>query len=70
MPRPFNPELIKKWKVGLPAPLAGRVELALWDRVNKKPRYGMRGQLIEELLEQWVAGNCPTISIQPSPPEN
>lgn len=68
MPRPFNPEQIKNWKVGLPAPLAGRVELALWDRINNKPAYGKRSDLIAELLELWVSGKLPT-TIQPNPPE-
>lgn len=69
MARPFNSELIKKFKVCVPASLAARVELALWDRVHRKPAYGKRGKVIEELLEQWVEGKTPSISIQPTPPE-
>ena len=65
MPRPFNPELTKNWKVSLKAPLAARVELALWDPVNKKPAYGQRGELLELLLEEWLAGRLPNLSIQP-----
>lgn len=66
--RPFNSEPIKKFKVCVPASLAARVELSLWDRINKKPRYGARGKVIEELLELWVEGKIPSISVQPTPP--
>lgn len=69
VPRPFNPDLTKNWKVSLPAPLAARVELALFDRINKKPKYGERGQVIAELLELWLDGQIPSISIQPRTPE-
>lgn len=67
--RPFNPDLTKKWKISLPAPLAGRVELSLWDTINKKPAYGKRGELIEALLNEWLAGRVPNIPIQPTPPD-
>lgn len=65
MARPFNPELTKNWKVSLNAPLAARVELALWDKINNKPAYGLRAELLELLLEDWLAGKMPHIKIQP-----
>jgi metal-responsive CopG/Arc/MetJ family transcriptional regulator len=55
MPRPLNPDLTKKWKICLPATLAGTVELYLFDRLHNKPKYGSRGKLITDLLEKWVA---------------
>lgn len=54
MARPFAPDLIKKWKVSLPATLAGTVEFLLFDRVHNKPMYGSRSALVEALLQQWV----------------
>lgn len=66
MARPFNPDLTKNWKVCLPAPLAARVELALFNPVTKKPAYGDRGKVIAEALEIWLAGGLPTVSIQPN----
>lgn len=69
MGRPFNTELIKNWKLSLRASLAARVELALWDKINKKPEYGKRAELIEALLEEWLAGKLPHLSIQPRTPE-
>lgn len=55
MPRPTNPDLTKKWKICLPATLAGTVEFYLFDRLHNKPRYGSRAALLKELLENWVA---------------
>ena len=54
MPRPLNPDLTKKWKICLPATLAGTVEFYLFDRIHNKPRYGARAALLTELLEKWV----------------
>lgn len=54
MPRPFNPDLTKNWKISLPATLAGTVEFYLFDPLHKKPMYGSRGRLIASLLETWV----------------
>lgn len=54
MPRPTNPDLTKKWKICLPATLAGTVEFYLFDRLHNKPRYGSRAKLITELLNKWV----------------
>jgi hypothetical protein len=68
MARPFNPDLTKNWKVCLPAPLAARVELALFDKNTKKPAYGDRGKVIAEMFELWLDHKLPSISIQPKPP--
>ena len=54
MPRPFNPDLTKNWKISLPATLAGTVEFYLFDPLHKKPLYGSRARLIASLLESWV----------------
>lgn len=55
MPRPYNPDLTKYWKICLPATLAGTVEFYLFDSIHKKPQYGARAKLITQLLEEWVA---------------
>jgi hypothetical protein len=55
MPRPFNPDLIRPWKIAIPATLAGRVEFALMDRITGKPIYGARNKLISALLTRWLA---------------
>lgn len=44
-----------KWKVTLPLDLAGRVELALMNKQTGRPVYGLRSQLVRELLQDWVA---------------
>lgn len=44
-----------KWKITLPAELAGRVELIIMDRDKGKPIYGLRSQLVRELLQDFVA---------------
>jgi len=43
-----------RWEVKLPEYLALRIETLMVDPVNKKPVYGMRSQLVTELLEKWV----------------
>lgn len=53
--RPVNDDLIRPWKLGLPATLAGRVEFALSDPLTKRPIYGSRNHLVEKLLEWWLA---------------
>jgi len=53
--RPANPDLIKPWKIHLPATIAGRVEWALMDPVHCKPKYAARGKLLVALLERWIA---------------
>jgi hypothetical protein len=48
-------DLIRNWKVPLPATLCGRVELMLLSPIHQKPIYGARSRLLESLLEYWVA---------------
>lgn len=48
-------DLIKSWKINIPATLAGRVEYMLISPVHQRPIYGARARLIEKLLEHWVA---------------
>lgn len=55
MARPQNPDLIKPWKINMPATLAGRIEFALLDPIHAKPLYGARVKLIAALLERWIA---------------
>lgn len=54
MPRKPNPDLIRAWKTNLPATLAGKIEHLLFDPVHNRARYGVRGFLIERLLEHWL----------------
>lgn len=54
MPRRVNPDLIKPWKVSLPATTAGRVEFVLLDPVHRLPIYGARRKLIDILLNMWL----------------
>lgn len=54
MPR-RNSDLLKPWKLPLPATLAGKVEYCLFDPIHGKPRYGARNHLIVSLLEYWLA---------------
>lgn len=55
MPRKPNPDLTRPWKLNLPATLAGKVEYLLHDPIHQKARYGVRGYLIERLLNCWLA---------------
>ena len=55
MPRNPNADLLKPWKIAMPATLAGRIEYALLDRITGKPKYGARNALIAALLERWLA---------------
>lgn len=50
---------ITKWKFSLPTELAAKVELTLMDRDRGKPIYGLRSQLLRELLQDWVAAGEP-----------
>ena len=59
MARPSNPDLLKKWKVALPATLAGQVELLLLDPITGRPRYASRSHLVARLLADWVEENQP-----------
>lgn len=64
MPRKANDDLIKPWKINLPATLAGKIEYTLHDPIHNAPRYGARGYLVERLLEHWLAH----ITGEPKPP--
>lgn len=55
MARPVNPDLIKQWKVTLPATTAGTVEHILFDTVHGKPKYAVRANLLDSLLSWWIA---------------
>lgn len=69
MPRPMNEDLYTRWKLIVPATLAGKVEYMLTDPVHQKPIYGSRRRLISALLERWVAeqGGTPPDSLPPVP---
>ena len=68
MPRACNPDLMKDWKIPLPATLAGAVEYELLDTNTRKPRYGQRSKLIAHLLAEWLAKRGRRIEIDmPSP---
>lgn len=54
MARPPNPDLIKPWKINLPATTAGSVEHLLFDPIHNRPRYGARAILIDRLLLCWL----------------
>lgn len=58
MGRPVSDDLLKSWKVVLPATLAGRIEYMLRDPVLGKPLYGARKKLIEASLEWFIAREC------------
>ncbi len=64
MGRPVSDDLLKSWKIVLPATLAGRIEYMLIDPVLGKPLYGARGKLITASLEWFIARE----SGQPLPP--
>lgn len=55
MPRPMNDDLYIRWKLVIPATLAGKIEYMLTDPVHQKPIYGSRTKLISALLENWIA---------------
>jgi hypothetical protein len=54
LPR-YAEDLQKPWKLNLSASLAGKVEFLLTDNLTKQPIYGARVQLVEGLLEWWIA---------------
>ena len=43
------------WRFYIRPTLAARVELLLLDPMRDKVKYGARGELMEYLLEEWVA---------------
>lgn len=55
MSKRFDSDLIRKWKITLPATLAGRVEYMLISPISQKPIYSARARLVRALLEDWVA---------------
>lgn len=55
MPRPMNDDLYTRWKLVVPATLAGKIEYMLTDPVHQKPIYGSRTRLVSALLENWIA---------------
>lgn len=55
MARPVNDDLIKQWKITLPATTAGTVEHLLFDTVHGKPKYSARANLVGALLDWWIA---------------
>lgn len=44
-----------KWKITLPADLAGRIELMLMNKDSGTPIYGLRSRLIRELLQDYIS---------------
>lgn len=60
-------DLIRSWKITLPATLTGRVEYMLLSPVHQKPIYGARARLIEGLLEHWVAVESGNEVVPPLP---
>lgn len=57
-----------KWKITLPADLAGRIELSLMNRDLGAPIYGLRSRLIRELLQDYIAAGEPPLNL--STPES
>lgn len=53
MGRPVNDDLIRSWKVCIPATLAGATEHLLFDHIHNRPIYASRSKLIVTLLEIW-----------------
>ena len=45
-----------KWLITMPESIVGAVEFRLLDPVLLKPRYGARSQLVQALLQKWLAG--------------
>jgi len=65
--RKHEGDLIIKWKVTLPATLAGRVEHMLLSPIHNKPIYAARARLIEGLLEYWIAVESGAEQLPPLP---
>lgn len=49
-----NNELLKDWKIPIPAVTAGKVEMVLMDPITGQPKYGARTKLLEHLLDHWL----------------
>lgn len=67
MPRKCSPDLMKDWKIPLPATLAGSVEFELLDPLTGKPRYGERSRLVAALLQNWLAGRGKVVPLDAPP---
>lgn len=50
-----NDDLIRPWKLSMPATLAGKIEFALLDPITGRTKYGARNTLVVKLLERWLA---------------
>lgn len=42
------------WRVNIPRHIAAEIEFALADPLRNKPTYGMRSQLVSQLLEKYL----------------
>lgn len=69
MPRHVSPDLMKDWKIVLPATLAGSVEFELLDKSTGKPRYGERSRLIAQLLSDWLLTRGRKVEVDPPAPD-
>ena len=47
-------ELLRDWKIPVPATTAGKIEMVLGDPITGVPKYGARTKLIASLLEHWL----------------
>lgn len=45
-----------KWLITMPESIASAAELRLLDPILLKPRYGARAQLVQVLIQKWLAG--------------
>ena len=52
--RPTNAVPTVKWDLYIRSDLAAQVELLLLDPMREKVRYGARGKLMEQLLNEWL----------------
>lgn len=57
MKRGAKPHAIppRDWKLSLPLDITAQVDLLLEDPVRKRPAYGARSALVEQLLREWVS---------------
>lgn len=58
--RPKDTDPSVEWKIHVRGSTAAKVELLLLDPMRKKVKYGARGDLINFLLEEWVANKLRT----------
>lgn len=45
----------ERWNITIPADLAYRFEMLCMDTGKKKPIYGFKSQVVEQLLEEYVS---------------